>query len=480
MMNSLLHHHNQAKTSVIRHSRAKPTVQPKLTVNTPGDIYEQEADAMADRVMRMSTNETAKPVTGLIGKSLQRKCAHCEEEEKRKTMVMRKVGSGNAGLAVSSSFASSLNASKGGGSPLPQRTRSFMENAFSADFSSVRIHTDGQAAEMSRGINANAFTYGNDIYFKDGANAINSGPGKKLLAHELTHVVQQNHANNFVQRDLATPPPQVALERLPDLTPAEVQRAIFFNRARYDSRVTRIIQNIIGVDQTGSWNEESVRAVAHIQEEYGLKKDGMVGADTFRWLDIEMNLEGSSTDTLETLLLFNTPTGNVIPRYKRIGAFHFIEGHFFTEAQFSERTNCRDWEYRQLIRGNAWGQKPGFSRANLNHFFNLLPHGSLDLTWREDGNTSWAGINYGRRGQPGRRSNPVNEYQDDAGSQDQTNGCIYKGEDYPKVTDAALATGDTIALELEFKGEIYRRDSGGILRFVTRKSWTVNGSVIVP
>jgi hypothetical protein len=199
-MNSLLQKNNQASKPVMLHSKAKPYVQAKLTVNEPGDIYEQEADAMADRVMRMSSSETAKPVTGLIGKSLQRKCAHCEEEEKRKKLIMRKAEGGNSGMSVSSSFATSLHASKGGGSPLPEGTRSFMENAFSADFSSVRVHTSSGAAEMSEGINAKAFTYGNDIYFNSSEYLPNSENGKKLLAHELTHVTQQNESNNSTIR----------------------------------------------------------------------------------------------------------------------------------------------------------------------------------------------------------------------------------------------------------------------------------------
>ncbi|MBK6730896.1 MAG: DUF4157 domain-containing protein [Bacteroidetes bacterium] len=159
-MNALLHHNNLAAKSVMTFAKTKPVVQAKLTVNEPGDIYEQEAEAMADRVMRMSSNEATKPVTGLIGKSLQRKCALCEEEEKKKKPIMRKAEAGSAGMSVSTSFASSLNASKGGGSTLPEGTRSFMENAFSTDFSEVRIHTGSKASEMSRGINSKALRMG--------------------------------------------------------------------------------------------------------------------------------------------------------------------------------------------------------------------------------------------------------------------------------------------------------------------------------
>lgn len=196
-MNSLLHKNNLTSKPAMFHAKAKPFVQAKLTLNEPGDIYEQEADAMADRVMRMTSNETVKPVTGLIGKSLQRKCAHCEEEEKREKPIMRKAEAGSSGMAVSSPFAYSLNASRGGGSPLPQGTKNFMENAFSADFSSVKIHTGAEASEMSKGIDANAFTTGNDIYFKTGQFNPDSSSGKYLLAHELTHVLQQRASNSI-------------------------------------------------------------------------------------------------------------------------------------------------------------------------------------------------------------------------------------------------------------------------------------------
>lgn len=106
---------------------------------------------------------------------------------------MRKAAAGNDSANVSPAFSSALNATRGGGSPLPVETRNFMENAFSADFSSVRIHSDNQAAEMSKGINAKAFTYRDDIYFNEGRYDYHSREGKHLLGHELTHVLQQSN-----------------------------------------------------------------------------------------------------------------------------------------------------------------------------------------------------------------------------------------------------------------------------------------------
>jgi hypothetical protein len=173
------------------YSRPKHIVQPKLEINRPGDQYEQEADAMAERVMRMAPHSiTEKPITGLIGASVQRKCAECEEKEKRNPL-MRKEESSSGAIHNSNDLSSSLNASKSSGHPLPQRTKQFMENAFSTDFSKVRLHTDSKAAEMSGKINARAFTYGSDIYFNRGEFTEGNAGGQKLLAHELTHVMQQ-------------------------------------------------------------------------------------------------------------------------------------------------------------------------------------------------------------------------------------------------------------------------------------------------
>ncbi|MEI6682115.1 MAG: DUF4157 domain-containing protein [Bacteroidota bacterium] len=187
----------------INHLTPSAAVQPKLTVNTPGDRYEQEADSMADRVMRMAApGAETKPLTGLIGRSVQRKCFSCEKEEEKKHILRKESGEGG-GLSVSASFASSLNALKGGGSPLPRSTRSFMENAFSTDFSGVRVHADSRAAEMSRGIQAKAFTYGSDIYFNTSEYNTHTENGKRLLAHELSHTVQQGGIKRkMVQREV--------------------------------------------------------------------------------------------------------------------------------------------------------------------------------------------------------------------------------------------------------------------------------------
>ncbi len=193
----------QSSKSVSSKLNLNQKIQPKFTINNPGDVYEQEADAMAEKVMRMpfESRQGGMPPcpTSIIGASIQRKCTSCEEEEKRKPIMRKEVGV-FGGMPVSNSFSSSLNATKGGGSSLPKGTKSFMENAFSTNFSNVRIHNDSQANKMSQSINAKAFTHGNDIYFGAGQYNPNTHSGKSLLAHELTHTVQHVGNTLSIQR----------------------------------------------------------------------------------------------------------------------------------------------------------------------------------------------------------------------------------------------------------------------------------------
>lgn len=145
-----------------------PAIQPKLTINRPGDKYEQEADRLADQLMPDS------------GMGLQRQSI--------------KEGSSNQIQAqvASSEISSKISKEQGGGRPLPTKTQAEMSSKMGADFSKVNIHTDYTAAQLSKEIGANAFTVGNDIYFNNGQYNQDSRHGKHLLAHELTHVIQQS------------------------------------------------------------------------------------------------------------------------------------------------------------------------------------------------------------------------------------------------------------------------------------------------
>ena len=159
-------------------------VQTKLAINMPGDQYEQEADRVADQVMRMPAS------------SLQRQCAcdgaagldgECEACKAPRQSLQRKASEQSVGEAPPS-VQETLRRS---GQPLDSGPRAFMESRLGHDFGGVRVHTDSEAAESAASVNALAYTLGNHVVFNSGLYAPNTDGGKRLLAHELVHTLQQ-------------------------------------------------------------------------------------------------------------------------------------------------------------------------------------------------------------------------------------------------------------------------------------------------
>ncbi|QEC78002.1 eCIS core domain-containing protein [Mucilaginibacter ginsenosidivorax] len=161
-------------------------IQRKLAVGETSDPMEYQADDMADKVMRM-------PVRPLVQRNAGDKN---DENIKRKPLTGQITpfiqAKGDAGGVAGPAVTNGIQATQGGGKPMDGSTKSFMESRFGNDFSNVRIHTGDYAAQMSKELNAHAFTVGNDIYFNSGKYAPDASGGKHLLAHELTHVVQQS------------------------------------------------------------------------------------------------------------------------------------------------------------------------------------------------------------------------------------------------------------------------------------------------
>lgn len=138
-------------------------VQAKLEMTDPGDHDEQEADAVADEVL--GGGRIARKISG---------------------------GGGSSGIAVPRQMESRLLQLQGTGQPMPQDLRNMMEGAFGREFPQVRLHTDSEAAGLSASLQAKAFTHGDDIYFNQGQFQPQSPAGRHLIAHELTHTVQQS------------------------------------------------------------------------------------------------------------------------------------------------------------------------------------------------------------------------------------------------------------------------------------------------
>lgn len=163
-------------------------VQAKLELGRPGDAFEQEADAIVQRVM-----------TAPAQNFVQNKCAACAEEEHLQAKEGGGGGSGTAGV-VPAPIANAISAANGSGASLDHPARSFMEQRLGHDLSEVTIHNDAAAGALSRQLGAKAFTTGKDIYFAEGQYQPHSSQGRQLLAHELVHVLQQGHGRQRVQR----------------------------------------------------------------------------------------------------------------------------------------------------------------------------------------------------------------------------------------------------------------------------------------
>ncbi len=172
--------------------RREHTLQPKLTVNQPGDRYEQEADRVAEAVMRMPEAQLSRAPLSIqrleARKAVQRMDAEEDEEEKPLQTKADAPGARHAGAEAPPVVHDVLRAA---GRPLDTPTRTFMEARFGHDFSRVRVHAGGRASASAQAVRAQAYTVGRNVVFGPGAYAPGTEAGRRLLAHELTHVVQQ-------------------------------------------------------------------------------------------------------------------------------------------------------------------------------------------------------------------------------------------------------------------------------------------------
>ena len=288
LVNHILFLQRTAGNQAVSRLMKSGALQAKLRIGQPGDKYEQEADQVADAVMRMpepgvqrqpegeegDESLQAKPLADQITSLVQRQVEPEEEEEEEETLqtkplvnqitplvqvqrqeepeeeeemiqakplskeitpfVQRQVepeeeeeetlqtkplvdqitplvqvqrqeepeeeeeeemlqakSREDATPEVTNDLESQINAIRGGGRPMGESERAYFEPRFGADFSQVKVHTGEQAAESSRAVNAKAYTIENDIVFQEGQYAPGTSVGQRLMAHELTHVVQQ-------------------------------------------------------------------------------------------------------------------------------------------------------------------------------------------------------------------------------------------------------------------------------------------------
>ena len=312
-------HIQKASDSGSSRVRKRTVIQTDLEVGKPGDKYEQEADAVAQRVMMQPSMDEEEAIQMeaageeeemiqmepageeeemvQMAPSVQMKCEYCEREEKirRKPEIHR---SGDGIQTASPDLANRIHSAKGGGRPLELGIQREMESKIGADFSSVNIHTGPASVQMNRELGAKAFTYKNHIFFNKGEYNPHSKQGKHLLAHELTHTIQQKRAGKtqIIQRTNGNRRNLPADSRF---SGNAVLEAVFNNLRKVSVRNNRngahvrLIQEALvalnyplpnfGAD--GIFGDETRRAVEAFQVDVGLGVDGVVGFRTIDFLD---------------------------------------------------------------------------------------------------------------------------------------------------------------------------------------------------
>lgn len=254
-------HGNQAAQRLVN-ERVRPRVQSALEVGAPNDVYEREADRVAEQVMRTTESPVeVKPNLSGVEPSVQRMCSRCrdrfeqgkpldcpecersvpEHEAVQRSRTVRprlqrqtighrlqrqcacgvravggecerchetRLQRTAAGPGPDSSGAPAIvdQTLQSPGRPLDRGTRTFMEDRFGHDFGHVRVHTDGTAAESAQAVGARAYTVGSHIVFARGEYDTASNDGRQLMSHELTHVVQQGGSPVALQRAVSETP----------------------------------------------------------------------------------------------------------------------------------------------------------------------------------------------------------------------------------------------------------------------------------
>jgi hypothetical protein len=157
---------------------AAPALKTRLVVGPANDDHEREADRLAEQVTRRPAVQRPRPEEDSSGGRAEPNPRHSRAR----------------GFEVADARSRTTPAARMSGRSLPASLKEEFEAEFEADFGAVRVHTGGRAARLSRGLQAQAFTHGSDVYFGAGMYAPGTPAGRRLLAHELTHVVQQGWA----------------------------------------------------------------------------------------------------------------------------------------------------------------------------------------------------------------------------------------------------------------------------------------------
>lgn len=431
-------------------------IQTKLTVGPANDVYEQEADRVADQIMRMPDS-----------------FGQYADNQSNVGINIQRIPAGGDSLHTDSDIQISLN----DGQPLPSSTLQFMEPRFGADFGHVRLHTDQEAHQKASQIQAKAFTYGHHIWLGKGE----SEQDENLMAHELTHVVQQGGRLKrkpygdelgekekidrasvrtpedgedserqtsvlYIQRDFAIEPPNPTANAAP-LTSVQVQAAIQYNTIKMgsaDAALIGTLRDVLGINPDPPViDADFVNAVARWQAANNVSQDGKLGPDTAAPLFRELRAEGLVAESRTLASLVRRGRVRTGPTYAPNGVVAAPAGAgrhvpFALAAEFEHDPLNGIWasccEIRQEISWNA-AMQASFAATG-----DPVPHAGFPAahpanTFIEDRNAGDT-IRYGyRRGFGG--GGAGNRYVNaDGTTLNQANGVRFEGHDDPHMLPA--------------------------------------------
>jgi hypothetical protein len=324
-------------------------IQTKLKVSQPGDEYEQAADRIAEQVITMSVLERGTSVTNVTNNEakIERKCKDCDEEEeenKEQIKTSRKTSSSTVNNMSDDAAQSIDGILDQGGSPIDASTREFMGSRFSYDFSKVRIHADTRAGSSAQAINALAYTMGHHIIFGPGQYVPNTTEGKRLLAHELTHIVQQSKSQTSYNTRL-TASSQVSRQQ----TSSDERSVSYYGGQEHAGTVICLTRwaSCTEPDDPGTWGATltyhcpvSPGTPGTTQETYVMIPDEFIGGGKYRcraYNEVDTLLEQADIAATEANLKLRYPTFNSCHQgYRRI-----LNG--FLAVAFRPRRGGRPW-----------------------------------------------------------------------------------------------------------------------------------------
>lgn len=453
----------------------------QVPLGPPNDSLEAEAERVASALDRMPTTAASgaegevPPPAPAGGRG-----AAAGPAAIRRAAPSAPAGGSLAERPLSNAPAVLRQALSGGGAPLDSATRGHFERVLGWDFSRVRVHADARAGAAARAISSHAFTWGHHVAFAPERYAPHSAPGRRLLAHELVHVVQQSgrpHALSartksteeepaagvlqtagastvqraplpgisagvlsgkpVVQRDFALEPPRpAAAPRV--LTAQQIQDAIAYNQ-----RVVSVIgadgverlRDVLGIARTPAVIDQAfVEAVLRWQAVQGISEDGRLGPESAGRLFVEIGAEEVGRAELVSGPSYRATT-TLTPPVDGAGEQHAafdLRAEFKNDPVNGIYASCG--EVRQFIQWDA------ASAAALP--LGGRPHGGFPVgaaadTWIEDRDT--VNKRYGHRRGPHAESISINTYLDTTGHRNAAFGHRYHGEDRPGGPAALLA-----------------------------------------